>query len=238
MNDVGTYIALAENEVGQDTTNCQAFIKQMPNIDTTPMVNPDAFKYLEHPNQPKSQRKGSDIENMQPPKIIIPLSNVKLEEGQSVLLACKIEGVPRPKLTWFKDSVVLPAASRYTTTYDLSSNVATLKIDNAQMNDLGTYIVLAENEAGRDQTFCSLFVQQIPGIDQRPLVNPDAFKYLENPPSRYVPNKNDENENLQPPVVVVPLQDLKLNEGEPVLLMCKIEGNPKPKVCIKYLNQQ
>ncbi len=238
MNDVGTYTAVAENDVGQDTTSCQASIKQMPNIDTTPMVNPEAFKYLEAPPSKSTPRKGSDAQNMQPPRVIIPLSNVQLEEGQSVLLACKIEGTPRPKLTWFKDSLVLPAAARYTTTYDLNSNVATLKIDNAQMNDLGTYIVLAENPAGRDQTFCSLFVQQIPGIDQRPLVNPDAFKYLENPPNKFAApsEREDDNENAQPPVVIVPLQDLKLKEGEPVLLICKIEGNPKPKVCAFLFN--
>jgi predicted DNA-binding antitoxin AbrB/MazE fold protein len=231
MNDVGTYTAVAENEAGQDTTSCQAAIKQMPNIDTTPMVNPDAFKYLEQPQPQSARNKGNDAPQMQPPRVLIPLSNVQLEEGQSVMLACKIDGAPRPKITWFKDSVLLPAASRYTTTYDLNSNVATLKIDNAQMNDLGTYIALAENPAGRDQTICSLFVQEIPGIDQRPLVNPDAFKYLENPQNRYAaPDKEDEGGAAQPPVVIVPLQDLTLKEGEPVLLICKIEGNPKPKV--------
>lgn len=234
MNDVGVYTALAENEAGQDRTSCNTFIKQMPNIDTTPMVNPDAFRYLEHPNQATSARRPDQDEKLVPPKVIIPLSNVKLEEGQSVLLACKIEGHPRPKLTWFKDSVVLPAANRYTTDYDLSTNVVTLKIDNAQMNDLGTYIVLAENEAGRDQTFCSLFVQQMPGIDQRPLVNPEAFKYLDNPPNRKSGPSKDEEELLQPPVVIVPLQDLQLKEGEPVLLVCRIEGNPKPKVRIVF----
>ncbi len=194
------------------------------------MVNPDAFRYLESPANSHPRKPSIDADKMQPPKVIIPLSDVKLDEGQSVLLACKIEGHPRPKLTWFKDSVILPAATRYTVNYDLSSNVATLKIDNAQMNDLGTYVVLAENEAGRDQTFCSVFVQDTPGIDQRPLVDPDAFKYLENPLNRNAPAKDDSNENLQPPVVIVPLKDIQLKEGEPVLLMCKIEGNPKPKV--------
>ena len=232
MNDVGTYTAVADNDVGSDQTSCQAFIKKMPNIDRTPMVNPDAFKYLEQPAHDKPRK--DDAEAMRPPKVIIPLSDVKLEEGQSVILACKIEGYPRPRLTWFKDSVVLPAANRYTTDYDLSSNIVTLKIDNAQMNDLGTYVVLAENDAGKDQTFCTVFVQQMPNIDQTPMVNPEAFKYLDHPPVRKLPDQ-DENEVLQPPKVIIPLQDLKMKEGEPVLLLCKIEGNPKPKVSKKKI---
>lgn len=96
MNDVGSYLAVAENEAGVDQTNCNAFIKQMPNIDRTPLVNPDAFRYLEQPATEKPRR--DDQENLRPPKVIVPLSNVKLEEGQSVLLACKIEGYPRPKV--------------------------------------------------------------------------------------------------------------------------------------------
>ncbi len=126
---------------------------------------------------------------------------------------------------------MLPAANRYTTNYDLSTNVATLKIDNAQMNDLGSYLAFAENIAGKDQTNCSLFVKEIPNIDQTPMVNPDAFRYLEGPKTTNRPiETDDDNENLQPPKVIVPLQDLELNEGEAVILMCKIIGKPKPKV--------
>jgi hypothetical protein len=95
MNDVGHYTAVAENIVGKDQTNCNAYVNQMPNIDRTPMVNPDAFRYLE---QPSDKNKRQEVENVMPPKVIVPLSNVKLEEGQSVLLACKIEGLPRPKV--------------------------------------------------------------------------------------------------------------------------------------------
>ncbi len=99
------------------------------------------------------------------------------------------------------------------------------------MNDLGNYVVLAENEVGKDQSFCSVFIQQMPNVDSTPLVNPDAFKYLDNPPNRPgVRETDDENDNLQPPKVIVPLKDMELKEGEPVLLICKIEGKPKPKV--------
>ena len=229
MGDVGYYTAIAENKAGQDQTFCSLQINEQPGIDCTPMVNPDAFKYLEQNSADRGPR--NDGEQLRPPKVVVPLSNVQLEEGQRVQLGCKIEGHPRPKLTWFKDGTVLPAANRFTTNYDFYTNIATLKIDNAQMNDLGTYVVLAENEAGKDQSFCSLFIQQMPNIDSTPMVNPDAFKYLENPqPMRSVRDTDDESDGMQPPVVIVPLKDMELKEGEPVLLICKIEGKPKPKV--------
>jgi predicted DNA-binding antitoxin AbrB/MazE fold protein len=252
MNDVGNYTVLADNEVGSDQTSCNAFINQLPNIDSTPMINPDAFRFLEHPTG-RAPASREDIENLRPPKVIIPLTDVRLEEGQSVQLACKIEGYPRPKvsknyyvsneykftsirknsisslkLTWFKDSAILPASTRYTCDYDLNTNVVTLRIDHSLLHDLGSYVVLAENDAGRDQTFCTVFIQEMPNIDQTPMVNPEAFRYLENPPLRKMPE--DEGELLEPPVVIIPLQDLQLKEGEAVLLVCKIEGKPPPKV--------
>jgi hypothetical protein len=90
-------LAIAENEVGADQTSCNVTIIKIPNIDRRPMVNPEAFKFLE---QPHEKPRVEDIENLRPPKVIIPLSNAKLEEGQTVMLACKIEGYPRPKVIY------------------------------------------------------------------------------------------------------------------------------------------
>ena len=97
------------------------------------------------------------------------------------------------------------------------------------MNDLGNYTAIAENQIGKDQTSCNVFVQQMPNIDVTPMVNPDAFKYLDHP-LVHKPREVDDNENFQPPRVIVPLQNLQLKEGEQVHLMCKITGHPKPKV--------
>ena len=40
-----------------------------------------------------------DAERLQPPKVIIPLSNIQLKEGETVLLIAKIDGYPKPKVT-------------------------------------------------------------------------------------------------------------------------------------------
>ncbi len=225
-HDVGQYLCLAENEVGKDQTHCSVLIIQVAGIDQTPLVNPDAFRYLEQ-HQPQ-KRQDEDGDPKIPPKVVIPLHDVKQEEGKSVYLPCKITGLPRPKLTWFKDGKLLPASNRYKSDYDFNTSVASLKIKNIQVNDVGSYAVVAENEVGRDETHCSVLIIQVSGIDQTPLVNPDAFRYLE----QHAPRKsrNDDDEPMIPPKVIVPLVNVKLNEGQPVVLACKIQGYPKPNV--------
>ena len=57
-------------------------------------MNPDAFKYL---GQPARHRPADDVQDpMMPPKVIVPLANQILQEGQPIRLVCKIEGLPKP----------------------------------------------------------------------------------------------------------------------------------------------
>lgn len=135
----------------------------------------------------------------------------------------------RFKLTWFKDSQPLPAATRYEPDYNFSTCIATLKINNAQKNDLGQYMVLAENIAGKANTACKLFINFLPNIDESPYVNPEAFRLLDSPPNK-PESENEPKEHFIPPKVIVPLSDARISEGENVFLVCKIDGYPKPKV--------
>lgn len=117
----------------------------------------------------------------------------------------------------------------------MSTNIATLKISSLRKSDLGNYLVLAENKAGKDQTFCKLFIKSLPNVDETPLINPEAFRFLEAPKS----NNNDENpynndtQRYIPPHVIIPLSDVYVSEGNYAALLCKIDGFPKPKVKTK-----
>lgn len=236
MNDIGSYLCYAENEVGSDQTECKAVITPTSGIDDTPIVNPEAFRYLEHPSR---NRTGKDTSEKQvPPKIIVPLTNVKMEEGCRILLACKVEGLPKPKVTWFKDSIALQASTRFTADHDYHTGIATLKIDFAKAQDVGQYMAVAENPLGKDQTECTVFVTTSPNVDTTPMVNPDAFRYLNgNNTGRPFDTDTEENE-ICPPRVIVPLSDVKIVEGQSVLLVCKIDGYPKPKLSFFKNNEQ
>ena len=231
MNDLGTYTAVAENIAGSCHTTAKLNLSQASHVDTTPIVNPEAFKYLERPVPERSRQAPDDIpaSALKPPKFIVPLANMRFNEGSSAQLTCKLEGYPFPSVSWHKDGKPLPASNRLITNYNMNSGIVSLKISDVLVGDQGNYTVYAENKAGKDQTFCNVQVNQSPGIDRTSMVKPDAFKYLEAPKEPKRPDEGD-RVNYQPPRFVVPLSNVRLNEGQPIQLAAKVEGNPKPKV--------
>ena len=98
-------------------------------------------------------------------------------------------------------------------------------------------MVLAENKAGKDQTFCKLTLKLLPNVDETAYISPDAFKSLETSPAK--PERDDEDEKdkkrYMPPRVIVPLTNIRISEGEPFKLECKIDGYPAPKVDLREI---
>jgi len=108
LTDCGNYTAVAENPAGKAYTTSQVFVKESAGIDTAPITNPDAFKYL---NKPQVHGKYESAEDSQtdddvplnrakPPKVIHGLQNIKQLEGEPVVMACKIDGFPKPTVTF------------------------------------------------------------------------------------------------------------------------------------------
>lgn len=119
--------------------------------------------------------------------------------------------------------------------YDPISCIATFKINPTHLVDAGRYIAVAENEAGHADTHATLVISKENNIEKAPIVNPDAFKYIEkpqlhHPEARQEPMRRDDGTELQPPKIIVPLSNAKFKEGAQVVLACKITGSPKPKV--------
>jgi hypothetical protein len=140
-------------------------------------------------------------------------------------------------LTWFKNNEPLPASTRFTTDYDLNTGIATLKIDDSRPSDVGTYLVVAENIAGRDQTSANAFILKTANIDQRPLIDPAAFISLEKVPEPINYDKPEEAAKGRPPRFIIHLpNELKLYDGEKVHMKCKVDGYPAPKVHLDSLN--
>ena len=132
-------------------------------------------------------------------------------------------------MTWFKNGQPLPATIRYTPNYDLQTGVASLKIPDAALHDTGSYEVVAENPVGRDSTRCNILVNHSPDIDKRPMVDPNAFKYIEAPSPQTRP-RDELDADSAPPIVIVPLSDAHVREGEPTTFQCKITGKPNPTI--------
>ena len=234
LNDVGNYLVLAENIAGKDQTFCKLFVRETPKVDETPLIDPDAFKFLEAPlnKQPDDSDDKKDRERFYPPRVIIPLSNVTINEGDFVRFACKIDGYPKPKMTWYKDSEPLPASNRFTTDYDMNTCIATLNINDSHPGDKGIYSCVGENEVGKDGTSAEAVVLNTSNIDDRPLIDPHAFFSLEKAPDSFgEPEKSEDPSKAKPPKFIIHLpEQVKLYDGEKAKLKCKVEGYPIPKV--------
>lgn len=128
---------------------------------------------------------------------------------------------------WFKDGQPLRDSNRFTPKYDILNRVLTFHMLNPGPHDQGRYTVKATNPVGSDETSCELTIRPTSSIDTRPFVEPESFKKLE---VKAPPPTKEDMDKMEPPKVIVPLQDLQLKEGSPALLQSKIIGRPTPDV--------
>ena len=151
-------------------------------------------------------------------------------------------------------------SNRFQTHYDFPSETLVLEVSDIWPHDSGTYTVVAENPKTGEhvETSAPLTVRgDLTRVDRTAFVAPDAFRSLETGPLRTVlvepgvdtnsfvnpdifraldgvkPRPTDTQEKDQPqspPKVIVPLQPIKCNEGQPINFTAKIVGFPTPTV--------
>ncbi|XP_049297366.1 titin-like isoform X6 [Anopheles funestus] len=81
------------------------------------------------------------------PKIIEKLQPITTQDGYTVQFECKVEGFPRPSITWFRQTAVIKPSQDFQIYYD-DDNVATLIIREVFPEDAGTFTCVAKNNAG------------------------------------------------------------------------------------------
>lgn len=141
-----------------------------------------------------------------------------------------------------KNDQPLQASSRIKTNFNPSNGVVTIRIEDANVYDSGSFKVRAENPGGRAETAGVVYVNVQGVIDSNPVVDPDAFKYL-SPSVGQKPRGTQKSDlpgdvapgEFVPPYFVVGLPaNSKIHEGEPIKLNCQVQGNPKPTVIIFF----
>jgi Immunoglobulin I-set domain len=99
-----------------------------------------------------------------------------------------------------------------------------LEILEARPEDQGVYTVRAVNPVGSDETTAKLTIQPVSAKPQQ--VGPLELKAPK--------PKKEELQQMQPPKVIVPLENKEVKEGAPVLLKATITGKPTPDVRFYY----
>ncbi|XP_070774234.1 obscurin [Enoplosus armatus] len=96
-----------------------------------------------------------------PPDFDEILANCTAELGQTVKLACKATGVPKPMVTWYKDGRTVEADPHHIIIEDPDGS-CTLILDNMTADDSGQYMCFATSAAGNASTLGKITVQVPP----------------------------------------------------------------------------
>ncbi|KAM4551581.1 obscurin isoform 31-T31 [Odontesthes bonariensis] len=96
-----------------------------------------------------------------PPDFEEILANCTAELGQTVKLACKATGVPKPVITWYKDGRTVEADPHHIIIEDPDGS-CTLILDNMTAGDSGQYMCFATSSAGNASTLGKVTVQVPP----------------------------------------------------------------------------
>ncbi|XP_016146843.1 obscurin-like isoform X9 [Sinocyclocheilus grahami] len=89
------------------------------------------------------------------------LTDCTAELGQTVKLACKVTGAPKPQVTWYKDGRAVEADPHHIIIEDPDGS-CTLILDNMTADDSGQYMCFATSSAGNASTLGKITVQVPP----------------------------------------------------------------------------
>lgn len=156
------------------------------------------------------------------PKFIEKLQPIHTPDGYTVQFECKVEGQPRPQITWFRQTAIIKPSQDFQMYYD-EDNVATLIIREVFPEDSGTFTCVAKNSAGFASSTTELTVEtplsdhgsDITGLSRKSLSRESSLAdilegipptFSKRPRAQYV----DENTN--------------------VILECRLVAVPEPEV--------
>ncbi|KAM9764720.1 myosin-binding protein C, cardiac-type [Menidia menidia] len=102
----------------------------------------------------------------EPPKFTHPLVSRSIIAGYSATLSCAVRGIPKPKVTWYKNKMDISNEAKYRMLS--KQGVLTLEIRKPCPFDGGVYMCKAVNDSGEDVVECKLEVRpQIPKEDKK-----------------------------------------------------------------------
>ncbi|KAF5903930.1 obscurin isoform X3, partial [Clarias magur] len=108
-----------------------------------------------------SERPTSRTGHPRPPDFEAVLTDCTAELGETVKLACKVTGTPKPVVAWFKDGRAVEVDPHHIIIEDPDGS-CTLILDNMSADDSGQYMCFATSAAGNASTLGKITVQVPP----------------------------------------------------------------------------
>ncbi|RXG68646.1 Titin, partial [Armadillidium vulgare] len=155
--DSGEYVCRATNKWGQATTSATLNIKSKHGVDMNTQLpqGMTAEKLKELERGPLLEKPDVD-EQAVPPKFIVPLKDIAIEEGELARFEADVEPKTDPNLRieWYFNGKPLQSGHRFRTSFEMGHVI--LELLYTYPEDSGEYICRAVNRVGQDATKASL----------------------------------------------------------------------------------
>uniref|UniRef100_A0A0N4ZKF6 Obscurin n=1 Tax=Parastrongyloides trichosuri TaxID=131310 RepID=A0A0N4ZKF6_PARTI len=130
------------------------------------------------------------------------LQNIKVRENETVEMSVSVKGIPEPKVIFKKDDKEINIDNEHVFIREESENSYTLVINDARLEDIGTYSCVATNIVGEAETSCSFAVEK----------------------------SINEDDLVAEPMFVEPLKPCQVVENETAEMTCKVNEESKPEI--------
>lgn len=156
------------------------------------------------------------------PRFLEKLEPKHVPDGYTVQFECKVEGMPRPQITWFRQTAIIKPSQDFQMFYDEDS-VATLIIREVFPEDAGTFTCVAKNAAGFASSTTELIVEtplsehgsDMTGLSRKSLSRESSLA--------------DILEGIIPTFSRKPKAQC-VDEGEDVVFECRLAAIPEPTI--------
>ena len=94
-----------------------------------------------------------------PPSVVSGPSTQSVLEGTNMQFSCKVNGIPKPSVAWFRHNDVAPLQNSSATVMTQSGQTFRLSILNISLNDQGRFKCVASSKFGTHSKEAELLVQ-------------------------------------------------------------------------------
>ncbi|XP_055041761.2 hemicentin-1 isoform X1 [Misgurnus anguillicaudatus] len=104
------------------------------------------------------------VSYIESPQVTVPHTELVIGLGQTVVMECRVTGVPHPDVIWYKGDVQL----RPSAFFSMDPQRGTLSVQQTQDKHAGQYTCVAVNSAGSAQGYITLDVGSAPQFTRKP----------------------------------------------------------------------
>ncbi|VDM30429.1 unnamed protein product, partial [Hydatigera taeniaeformis] len=141
------------------------------------------------------------VKPIEPPRIVYPLSDKQVPEGQSLELKLTFKGTPPIRAEWYVNDVPLESVQS-SAIPNIVGDKAVLKLPATYQQDAAQYTCVLKNSAGEARSSCQVDLR--PRRVERPLNIEELIDAASVPPARRPPSQSPLQDGQQSPIASSP----------------------------------